>query len=77
MFHVKHMSTGTVFEITLGYSRAVVKRGWCFISGVTGYDYATMEMPNRVSNLARSCFATIDDVFQQAGFARDVIVRLQ
>jgi len=66
-----------VFETTLGYSRAVVKGGWCFISGVTGYDYTTMEMPNSVTDQARNCFATIDDVLQQAGFARNDIVRVQ
>ena len=30
----------------MGYSRAVVKGPWCFVSGVTGYDYATMAMPD-------------------------------
>jgi len=74
---VKHISTGSVFEATMGYSRAVVKGGWCFVSGVTGYDYATMEMPFGVAAQARNCFSTIDDVLRQAGFSRDDIVRVQ
>ena len=61
----------------MGYSRAVVKGGWCFVSGVTGYDYATMEMPVGVADQARNCFATIDDVLRQAGFSRSDIVRVQ
>jgi len=61
----------------MGYSRAVVKGGWCFVSGVTGYDYATMEMPFGVAAQARNCFSTIDDVLRQAGFSRDDIVRVQ
>lgn len=61
----------------MGYSRAVVKGGWCFVSGVTGYDYTTMQMPIGVADQARNCFATIDDVLQQAGFARSDIVRVQ
>lgn len=74
---MKHISTGSVFEATMGYSRAVVKGGWCFVSGVTGYDYATMEMPFGVAAQARNCFSTIDDVLRQAGFSRDDIVRVQ
>ncbi len=74
---MKHISTGSVFEAMMGYSRAVVKGGWCFVSGVTGYDYTTMQMPIGVADQARNCFATIDDVLQQAGFARSDIVRVQ
>lgn len=74
---MKHISTGSVFEATMGYSRAIVKGGWCFVSGVTGYDYSTMEMPLGVADQARNCFATIDDVLRQAGFSREDIVRVQ
>ena len=74
---MKHISTGSVFEATMGYSRAVVKGGWCFVSGVTGYDYATMQMPINIADQARNCFATIDDVLLQAGFTRADIVRVQ
>lgn len=61
----------------MGYSRAVVKGGWCFVSGVTGYDYATMAIPDDVADQARNCFATIGKVLAQAGFAMDDIVRVQ
>lgn len=74
---MKHISTGSVFEATMGYSRAVVKGGWCFVSGVTGYDYTTMQMPNGIADQARNCFATIDDVLLQAGFTRADIARVQ
>jgi len=77
MFHVKHISTGSPFEAAMGYSRAVVKGGWCFISGVTGYDYSTMQMPEGVAAQAINCFATVDDVLRQAGFDRGDIVRVQ
>lgn len=71
------ISTGSPFEATMGYSRAVVKGPWCFVSGVTGYDYATMVMPAGVADQARNCFATIDAVLSQAGFAMTDIVRVQ
>ena len=77
MFHVKLISTGSPFEAAMGYSRAVVKGGWCFVSGVTGYDYSTMTMPNGVADQARNCFATIAAVLTQAGFEMTDIVRVQ
>ena len=61
----------------MGYSRAVVKGGWCFVSGVTGYDYATMAIPVDIASQARNCMATIKGVLDQAGFAMDDIVRVQ
>ena len=77
MFHVKHISTGSPFEAAIGYSRAVVKGGWCFVSGVTGYDYATMQMPDRVDAQARNCLVTIRAVLAEAGFALEDVVRVQ
>ncbi|WBU61990.1 RidA family protein [Paracoccus albus] len=71
------ISTGSPFEKTMGYSRAVVKGPWCFVSGVTGYDYATMIMPDDVAEQARNCFRTIASVLEQAGFAMSDIVRVQ
>lgn len=61
----------------MGYSRAVVKDGWCFVSGVTGYDYATMTIPEDPAEQARNCFRTIFAVLDEAGFAPADIVRVQ
>ncbi len=61
----------------MGYSRAIVKGGWCFVSGVTGYDYATMDMPDGIADQARNCFATITGVLTEAGFEMADIVRVQ
>jgi len=61
----------------MGYSRAVVKGGWCFVSGVTGYDYRSMEIPEGIADQARNCFATIAAVLDEAGFAMADIVRVQ
>lgn len=77
MFHVKRISTGSPFEKTMGYSRAVVKGDWCFVSGVTGYDYATMTMPESVADQARNCFATIAKALSEGGFSMTDIVRVQ
>jgi enamine deaminase RidA (YjgF/YER057c/UK114 family) len=77
MFHMKRLSTGSPFETTMGYSRAVVKGGWCFVSGVTGYDYATMEIQPDIAGQGRACFMTIRQVLDQAGFSMADIVRVQ
>ena len=61
----------------MGYSRAIVNGGWCFGSGVTGYDYATMQMPDEIADQARNCFATIAGVLTEAGFEMSDIVRVQ
>ena len=53
----------------MGYSRAVVKGDWCFVSGVTGYDYADMTMPEDACQQARNCFRTIFAALKEAGFA--------
>jgi enamine deaminase RidA (YjgF/YER057c/UK114 family) len=74
---VKRISTGSPFEATMGYSRALVKGGWCFVSGVTGYDYATMVIPENIAEQAQNCFATISRVLIEAGFEIDDIVRVQ
>lgn len=74
---MRRISTGSPFEAAMGYSRAVVRGDWCFVSGVTGYDYATMTIPDGIADQARNCFATIGAVLAEAGFARDDIVRVQ
>lgn len=70
------LSTGSSFEAEVGYSRAVVQGDWCFMAGVTGYDYATMTLPDGIAAQAEACFATVRDVLDRAGFAFEDIVRV-
>ena len=70
------ISTGSSFEREIGYSRAVVRGDWCFVAGITGYDYVTMEMPEGITMQARNCFATLRDVLDEAGFPFDTIARV-
>ncbi|UUP17559.1 RidA family protein [Nitratireductor thuwali] len=69
------ISTGSPFEKTAGYSRAVVDGPWCFVSGTTGYDYASMVMPDSVEEQTRNCIATIRAALADAGFALEDVVR--
>lgn len=68
------ISSGSTFEKTVGYSRAVVQGDWCFVSGTTGYDYATMQIPDALEEQIANCFKTIGGVLEEAGFTlRDVV----
>lgn len=69
------ISSGSPFETTAGYSRAVVEGDWCFVSGTTGYDYATMTMPESVEDQTRNCLSTIGRVLEDAGFSFADVVR--
>jgi enamine deaminase RidA (YjgF/YER057c/UK114 family) len=69
------ISTGSPFEKTAGYSRAVVQGDWCFVAGTTGYDYATMTMPESVEEQAKNCLKTIAAALAEAGFALEDVVR--
>src|SRR3954468_9478269 len=69
------ISTGSPFEASAGYSRAVVDGDFCFVAGTTGYDYATMQMPPDVAAQTRNCLRTISEVLAEAGFALADVVR--
>ena len=71
----KLISTGSPFEKTAGYSRAVVQGDWCFVAGTTGYDYATMSMPDSVEEQARNCIRTIEAALREGGFEIADVVR--
>ena len=69
------ISTGSPFEKAYGYSRAVIDGDFAFLAGTTGYDYATMVMPDDVTSQTRNCFKTIGQALKEGGFAMADIVR--
>ena len=69
------ISTGSPFEKTAGYSRAVIDGDFAFVAGTTGYDYVTMAMPADVTSQSRNCFRTIEAALKEGGFAMSDIVR--
>ena len=73
---VKHISTGSPFEAQIGYSRAVISGGLVYVSGTTGYDYATMTLPEGVVDQCRNALATIAKVLEQAGSGLDHVLRV-
>ena len=73
----KHISSGSPFEAQIGYSRAVVDGGWIFVAGTTGYDYATMTMPDSVVDQCRNTLITIGKALEQAGASLDDVTRVR
>lgn len=73
----RHISSGSTFEATIGYSRAVVIDGWVFVSGTTGYDYATMTLPEGVEDQCRNTLANVERALAEAGCTLDDVVRVR
>ena len=73
---VQRVSTGSPFEATFGYSRAVRHEDTVYVSGTTGYDYATMTMPDDVAQQAANALATIDKALREAGSSIKDTVRV-
>jgi enamine deaminase RidA (YjgF/YER057c/UK114 family) len=71
------ISTGSPFERSFGYSRAVVDGDLVFVSGTTGYDYATMILPEDAAEQARNIFRTLEAVLAEAGSSLAQVVRAQ
>ena len=71
------ISSGSPFERTAGYSRAVALGDEIHVSGTTGYDYATMTMPDDPAEQARNIYATFAGVLKEAGSDLADIVRLR
>lgn len=70
------ISTGSPFEHDMAYSRAVVDGDWVFVSGTTGFDYATMTIADGVVDQAEQCFRNIEAALAQAGATLSDIVRV-
>lgn len=68
------ISSGSTFEREIGFSRAVVDGDWIFVSGTTGFDYATMTIAEGVVPQTEQCLLNIEAALVEAGSSlRDVV----
>ena len=68
------ISSGSSFEKSIGYSRAVVDGDWVFVSGTTGFDYATMTISDDAVAQCEQALKNIEAALKQAGTGfRDVV----
>lgn len=70
------ISSGSTFERDIGYSRAVVDGNWIFVSGTTGFDYATMTISDDVLEQADQCLKNIEAALKQAEASFKDVVRV-
>ena len=71
------ISSGSQFERDVGYSRVVVDGEWAFVSGTTGFDYATMTISDDVAPQARQTLENIAAALSEAGFSLADVVRVR
>jgi enamine deaminase RidA (YjgF/YER057c/UK114 family) len=72
----KLISSGSSFERDIGYSRAVADGDWVFVSGTTGFDYATMTIVEDVAAQAEQCLKNIAHALAQADATLGDVVRV-
>lgn len=69
--------SGSTFEEQIGYARAVVCGEWVHVSGTTGFDYATMTIPEGVAEQAEQCLRNIETALAEAGCGLADVVRVR
>lgn len=72
----KLVSSGSTFEAQIGYSRAVVDGDWVFVSGTTGFDYATMTITEDIAMQTEQCLKNIVHALRQADARLEDVVRV-
>jgi enamine deaminase RidA (YjgF/YER057c/UK114 family) len=70
------IGSGSSFEAEIGYSRAVVDGDWVFVSGTTGFDYATMRIADGIVEQCEQALSNIEQALQQAGASMADVVRV-
>ena len=70
------ISSGSPFEAQIGYSRAVVTGDWVFVSGTTGFDYATMSISDSLLHQMEQCLKNIESALREAGSSLKDVVRV-
>jgi enamine deaminase RidA (YjgF/YER057c/UK114 family) len=70
------ISSGSTFEATIGYSRAVCAGDWVFVSGTTGFDYSTMTIADDLAAQTEQCLRNIENALRQAGSSLREVVRV-
>jgi enamine deaminase RidA (YjgF/YER057c/UK114 family) len=70
------ISSGSTFEERIGYSRAVADGEWVFVSGTTGFDYATMTISDDLLVQVDQCLRNIEAALRAAGASLGDVVRV-
>src|SRR4029453_2328766 len=70
------ISSNSTFEHEIGYSRAVVDDDWLFVSGTTGFDYASMRISDDLADQTEQSLRNIQNALAEAGASLEDVVRV-
>ena len=70
------ISSGSTFEKSIGYSRAVVDGDWVFVSGTTGFDYSNMTIQDDAVAQCEQALKNIAAALKQAHSSFADVVRV-
>ncbi|WP_316014977.1 RidA family protein [Roseobacter sp. HKCCA0434] len=73
----QHVSQGSEFERTIGYSRAVRDGRWVFVSGTTGFDYEAMTIADDPAQQCEQTMRNIDAALRAVGAEMGDVVRVR
>jgi enamine deaminase RidA (YjgF/YER057c/UK114 family) len=72
----KLISTNSIFEKEVAFSRAVVVDKTVYVSGCTGYNYATTTISDNIVEQTEQCFKNIIYALSEAGATLEDVVRV-
>ena len=75
--HRRLISSNSSYEAQIGYSRAVVDGDFIFVSGTTGFDYASMRISDDVAEQCRQAMHNIVSALKEAGASMADVVRVR
>ncbi|KAJ0310079.1 hypothetical protein COL5a_009721 [Colletotrichum fioriniae] len=73
----RNISSGSAFEAQIGYSRAVVSGDLIFVSGTTGYNYATGVISPNIVEQTEQTMENIAAALAEAGAEMKDVVRVR
>ena len=73
----RSITSGSTFEERIGYARAVVDGDRVYVSGTTGYDYATMTIADDVVAQCAQAIRNVEAALAEAGCTLADVVRVR
>ncbi|GAA1866216.1 hypothetical protein GCM10009687_37160 [Asanoa iriomotensis] len=73
----RSITSGSTFEERIGYARAVVDGDRVYVSGTTGYDYATMTIADDVVAQCAQAVRNVEAALAEAGCTLADVVRVR
>jgi enamine deaminase RidA (YjgF/YER057c/UK114 family) len=73
----RSITSGSTFEERIGYARAVLDGDRVYVSGTTGYDYATMTIEDDVVAQCAQVIRNVETALAEAGCTLADVVRVR